>query len=267
MIATVNQYVQENVDILAGRISVNGVMSPDHSKIQLNTMRKQMAIPHPAMFTRKSLFDKIGRFDVHYRIAADYDWTLRAYEHGAEFLLIDDCLVNFDPGGLSSSIKSCVETAEIVIKNEHCNVEEMKRKYITNVLLLTLRNSLRQCAAFDQKFLLYRVHTWIIWGTGTWGKRLANYVGNTHLFQISCFMESRGKVENFAGHSVYAYQKERVTAPILIATSLYVDDISARLSQDGFCRGKDYFTLTDVAETMNLDGTEAADAIREIRNL
>lgn len=33
---------------------------------------------HPAIFASKSLFEKVGVFDTKYRIAADYDWILKA---------------------------------------------------------------------------------------------------------------------------------------------------------------------------------------------
>ncbi|MBQ2645573.1 glycosyltransferase [bacterium] len=33
---------------------------------------------HPAIFASKKLFEKIGNFDIQYRIVADYDWILRA---------------------------------------------------------------------------------------------------------------------------------------------------------------------------------------------
>lgn len=38
-----------------------------------------MACHHQTMFCRRSLFDAVGRFDLRYRIAADYDWAVRAF--------------------------------------------------------------------------------------------------------------------------------------------------------------------------------------------
>ncbi len=33
---------------------------------------------HPAIFASKQLFEKVGNFDIQYKIVADYDWILRA---------------------------------------------------------------------------------------------------------------------------------------------------------------------------------------------
>lgn len=38
-----------------------------------------MRCHHQACFSRRSMFDRIGRFDTAYRIAADYDWMVRAF--------------------------------------------------------------------------------------------------------------------------------------------------------------------------------------------
>ena len=34
---------------------------------------------HPTVFLRRSVYDRIGRFDLRYRLAADYDFLLRAF--------------------------------------------------------------------------------------------------------------------------------------------------------------------------------------------
>lgn len=34
---------------------------------------------HPAMFVRRSMFNMVGPFRTHYRIAADYEWVARAF--------------------------------------------------------------------------------------------------------------------------------------------------------------------------------------------
>ncbi len=35
---------------------------------------------HQMIFARRSLFDRIGRFDLRFRIAADYDWVIRVFQ-------------------------------------------------------------------------------------------------------------------------------------------------------------------------------------------
>jgi hypothetical protein len=39
-----------------------------------------MKCHHQTILCRKSVFDKIGGFKIEYRIAADYDWVVRAFQ-------------------------------------------------------------------------------------------------------------------------------------------------------------------------------------------
>lgn len=39
-----------------------------------------MAAHHQTMFARRALFDRVGGFDLDYRIAADYDWAVRVFQ-------------------------------------------------------------------------------------------------------------------------------------------------------------------------------------------
>jgi len=59
--------------------------------------------PHPTFYMRRSLAEEIGKFDVRYEIAADYDYMLRALEiHAASSTCIPGPLVDFLVGGQSS---------------------------------------------------------------------------------------------------------------------------------------------------------------------
>jgi glycosyltransferase involved in cell wall biosynthesis len=59
--------------------------------------------PHPTFYIRRAVVDAVGRFDVGYRIAADYDFMLRALElHDFRATLIDRVLVEMTHGGEST---------------------------------------------------------------------------------------------------------------------------------------------------------------------
>lgn len=42
-----------------------------------------MRVHHQAMFTRARVFERVGGFDLRYRIAADYDWAVRVFLNGS----------------------------------------------------------------------------------------------------------------------------------------------------------------------------------------
>lgn len=58
---------------------------------------------HQAVFARKRVFERFGRFNLEYRINADYDWMLRVFRGGAQVRYLPRAIVNYDTGGQSAS--------------------------------------------------------------------------------------------------------------------------------------------------------------------
>ena len=58
---------------------------------------------HSATFVPKSIYDKLGLFDIKYKSGADREFLLRAYHKNVKFLQIEKPLANFRIGGFSSS--------------------------------------------------------------------------------------------------------------------------------------------------------------------
>lgn len=58
---------------------------------------------HQAIFAKRELFDKIGKFDTSYKICADWDWILRAILAGAATLKVPFVISIFRCGGASGT--------------------------------------------------------------------------------------------------------------------------------------------------------------------
>jgi len=59
---------------------------------------------HPTFYVRRAVVDAVGRFDLSYRIAADYDFMLRAMElHDFRPALVDRVLIHMQAGGESTA--------------------------------------------------------------------------------------------------------------------------------------------------------------------
>lgn len=58
--------------------------------------------PHPALFLRRQVFDRVGLYDTRYCIAADYDLILRAAAAGVTWRYIPRVLVKMRVGGASN---------------------------------------------------------------------------------------------------------------------------------------------------------------------
>lgn len=59
-------------------------------------------INHPATFVSRSLYEKIGYFDINYHTGSDREFLLRAFKNNAKFLKIDYSLATFRLGGFTS---------------------------------------------------------------------------------------------------------------------------------------------------------------------
>lgn len=60
--------------------------------------------PHPTFYIRRAVAEAVGRFDTSFRIAADYDFMLRAMElHDFRVAMIDRVLIDMMQGGDSTS--------------------------------------------------------------------------------------------------------------------------------------------------------------------
>lgn len=61
-----------------------------------------MTINHPTVFVPRKIYEEIGLFDLHFKVSMDYEWTMRAKQHGKEFMYIDQVISNMRLGGVSS---------------------------------------------------------------------------------------------------------------------------------------------------------------------
>ena len=91
-------------------------------------------VPHPALFIRKSVYDKYGLYNNDYKIAGDYDLILRVlYKHKVSIKYIPKVLVKMRAGGasngsLSKNLKVHQED-KLVWKNN-----QLKRNPLTLIL-------------------------------------------------------------------------------------------------------------------------------------
>lgn len=70
--------------------------------------------PHPTLFLKRIVYDSIGPFNTSYRIAADYDWILRAFtESSFNIKFLDMYISDMRIGGASNgSLKSIIKKSK-----------------------------------------------------------------------------------------------------------------------------------------------------------
>ena len=59
----------------------------------------RMTVHHPGSFVRRSIYERIGGYDIRYRLAADYDFVFRCRDENIRMLYLPKSLVNMSFGG------------------------------------------------------------------------------------------------------------------------------------------------------------------------
>ncbi len=95
-----------DVGIVSGSIEVWEDL-PSGAKVVLKSsllhLHKGMTIQHPATFVRRNVYERVGLFNMCYRIGADYDFVLRCLLTNIPCIIIDDVLVRMRAGGKGGS--------------------------------------------------------------------------------------------------------------------------------------------------------------------
>lgn len=129
-------FIQSPCDIVAGRqalIGENGIVGYSAKEREESGLYINMIYSHPALFARRDLFIKYGGFDIQYKVCADYEWTLRVYNQGAQIKCIDLVTTNFTLGGISSGRECIEERRDISIKHLP---EDLKGQYTDKIIEL-----------------------------------------------------------------------------------------------------------------------------------
>lgn len=106
---------------------VDMILSYDHT-----TLPERM-INHPSCFVPRTIYVREGLYDTKLRVAADYDFLLRAYTRGTRFRHIEQILANFRHGGFSSRHGSAREVLRIRYRHGYLTRPQFVRASLIRV--------------------------------------------------------------------------------------------------------------------------------------
>jgi len=109
------------------------------SSFYFNKLRKGWMPPHPTLFIRSNVFQRLGSYDTHYRISADYELILRFFGKGQiKSIYIPRVLVKMRIGGESNKslkkiLKKSLEDYRALRKNQVGGLATLLLKNITKL--------------------------------------------------------------------------------------------------------------------------------------
>jgi glycosyltransferase len=114
---------------------INKVLRYWKSKEYNNSLLKKGWMPaHPTLFLKKDVYDKYGKFDLNFKIAADYDFMLRVLKSGIKVEYIPKIMYKMRVGGESNkSIKN------IILKSKE-DLKALKKNKVGGIFTLIIKN-------------------------------------------------------------------------------------------------------------------------------
>ena len=100
------QYVQASDVSKVLRYWKSGAFAP-------TLLHKGWMPPHPTLFLRKAIYERIGEFDTQFKIAADYDFILRVFQiPNLKIHYLPQVLMLMRQGGASSKLSNLVSKSK-----------------------------------------------------------------------------------------------------------------------------------------------------------
>jgi len=105
------------------------------SRFEVENLRRGWMPPHPTLYVRREWYEKIGGFDLKYRIAADYFSVLSLFSlAGFQSFYIPEVLVKMRVGGVSNR-----SLRNLLLKSNE-DLDALRRSGVGGVRTLFLKN-------------------------------------------------------------------------------------------------------------------------------
>jgi len=224
----------------------------------------KMPVCHQAVFAQAVVFSQIGIFDLQYKIAADYDWLLKAYINGSKIKYINEPLASFCCGGFSSQerMTRINEFRDISLKllprakgKEYLPIiseyyEESKKKYILSEKAeWLLEYKIQLFRELLDKYIKLNEDVYI-WGSGIRGSECIKWMNAVGVNVIAVVDMDNNKwgcmFNNVEIKKVEILKEER--HKVIITPKYHELEICQKLEEFGYMKELDYVLFSDMME-------------------
>jgi glycosyltransferase involved in cell wall biosynthesis len=120
-ISKVFKLLKSETDIIVGNTNLINKNNITYIKaLGLEGVFDEMFCCHQSMFVKSSIIKQL-KFDTSFKIAADYDFSLKCYTLKKKFQFLDFAVANFIDGGLSEINIKQMRIEYLFIQSKYCN--------------------------------------------------------------------------------------------------------------------------------------------------
>jgi len=120
-------------------------------------LTKGMTLCHPALFVARSVYERLGGYDLQYRYSSDFDFALRLYLAKVELARVAEPLAYFTAGGAAERHFGRASWEAITILKRQAGIL-CALPYVLMFLRRILLRGVNQCI---RAFLGQRVYLWV----------------------------------------------------------------------------------------------------------
>lgn len=139
----VRNFKDKDVDIIYSDLLFTLFNKIDYKnplKADYRDLKNRMSVNHPTCFVKKDIYLKYGKFNLDFKIAADYEIMARFYTKGCKFKKSKNVLAVMELGGLSSNNPNSIYEKYCIHKMYFGNIHALRNK-IKNILIYIYRKN------------------------------------------------------------------------------------------------------------------------------
>ena len=262
-----NYFESTNVEMMYGDYNI--VWSDDLiervclDKLNMEDIYYKNLFCHQALFMKRELFNRIGMYNLNYKLAADYDWILRAYLSKVKFGYFPEVICYFKFGGASAVYKKsgAIENKKIKLS---LLPAELRAKYLSKIeqaywvefnnIFYNIYNAII-CGNEDISKRVYDIfkdydNNVILWGAGRIGKRFIFFLSKVKINIISIMDSDPQKwgerIEGILIKKPYLESNREVK--VIITVKKAISDIKNKLINMGYLEENiiNYMDIMDI---------------------
>lgn len=210
---------------------------------------KKSMIPHQGCFIRRDVFEKVGKFNINFKVRMDYEFFSRCYVQNISYKCIPKVIVCYDSSGISSTDEYHVHKEGLAVRlifKEQVSPEELKimqylirynGKYENNLekeleeqkniankhfkIMMAMNawiHALQDGKHIEQYFEKNCVNNIAIYGWGYLGKSIDNELKKTNISVDYIIDQNK---DNFEDSNIYDWNDFWPAVDMIVVTPFY----------------------------------------------